>query len=72
MIQGSRRAPMNRRLRGVVLGVASASIGVILAATAAERRTEQALPFIEDDYHRALVEAKERKLPIFVESWTPW
>lgn len=30
------------------------------------------LPFIEDDYPRALREAKEKKLPIFVEVWAPW
>ena len=33
------------------------------------RRT---LPFISDDYARALAEAKARKVPIFVESWAPW
>jgi len=31
-----------------------------------------ALPWIEDDYGRALAEAKSRKLPIFVEAWAPW
>ena len=30
------------------------------------------LPFIEDNYPRALSEARERKLPIFVEVWAPW
>jgi len=30
------------------------------------------LPFIEDDYTRAMAEAKARKVPIFVESWAPW
>ena len=37
------------------------------AATAAE-----ALPFIEDDYGRALAEAKAKKLPLFVDVWAPW
>jgi hypothetical protein len=31
-----------------------------------------ALPWIEDDYGRALSEAKSKKLPIFVEAWAPW
>ncbi len=32
----------------------------------------QVLPWIEDDYTRAVAEARARKLPIFVESWAPW
>jgi hypothetical protein len=30
------------------------------------------LPFIEDDYEKALALAKKEKLPIFVEAWAPW
>ena len=30
------------------------------------------LPWIEDDYTRAIAKAKARKTPIFVESWAPW
>lgn len=30
------------------------------------------LPFIHDDYPRALAEAKQRNVPIFVECWAPW
>ena len=30
------------------------------------------LPFIEDDYGKALAEARARKLPLFVENWAPW
>ena len=30
------------------------------------------LPFIEDDYTRALTEAKSRGLPLFVDTWAPW
>jgi hypothetical protein len=30
------------------------------------------LPFIDDDYPRALVEARQRQLPLFVETWAPW
>jgi hypothetical protein len=33
---------------------------------------QRALPFIEDDYARAVAEAKRRKLPLFVDSWAPW
>jgi hypothetical protein len=30
------------------------------------------LPFIPDDYPRALREARARKVPIFIEAWAPW
>jgi hypothetical protein len=30
------------------------------------------LPFIEDDYARALAEAKSRGVPLFVDTWAPW
>lgn len=30
------------------------------------------LPFIQDNYKQALVQAKQRKQPIFVECWAPW
>lgn len=29
-------------------------------------------PFIEDDYAHALAQARQRKLPLFVEVWAPW
>jgi hypothetical protein len=30
------------------------------------------VPFIEDDFGRALALAKSRKLPVFIEGWAPW
>ena len=44
---------------------------VPMVAVAGEAPKE-ALPFIEDDYGRAVVEAKRSKLPIFVDAWAPW
>ncbi len=38
-------------------------------ATAGSRMV---LPFIQDDYARALAEARARKLPLFIEAWAPW
>ena len=32
----------------------------------------EVLPFIQDDYARALHEARARKVPLFVEAWAPW
>ena len=34
--------------------------------------TTTGLPFINDNYPKALGEAKQRKTPIFVEVWAPW
>jgi hypothetical protein len=42
------------------------------ASTAAKTAAKPVLPFIEDDYPRALAEARAKKLPIFVEAWAPW
>ena len=52
-------------------------IPVVLVAAAAVRGapaspSKSARPWIEDDYGRALAEAKSKKLPIFVEAWAPW
>lgn len=30
------------------------------------------LPWIDDDYSKALAQARARKLPLFIESWAPW
>ena len=30
------------------------------------------LPFIDDDYPRAVAEAKAKNLPLFIEAWAPW
>jgi hypothetical protein len=43
---------------------------ILLAAFALGARAE--LPFIEDDYGKAVARAKTKNLPIFVEAWAPW
>ena len=35
-------------------------------------RAKEVLPFIENDYTKALSEAKRAHKPIFVEAWAPW
>ena len=42
---------------------------LLLAATALPAA---ALPFIENDYARALARAKTNNLPMFVDVWAPW
>jgi len=39
---------------------------------AAIKQHPAALPFIEDNYPKALAVARSRHLPIFVEAWAPW
>lgn len=45
-----------------------------LPALAAQANPESkpVLPFIEDDYTKALAQAKASKKPIFVDVWAPW
>ncbi len=43
---------------------------LVASSTVAAQKT--GLPFIHDDYPKALAEAKESGLPIFVECWAPW
>jgi len=33
---------------------------------------KEALPFIDNDYSKALAEAKKKNVPIFVDAWAPW
>jgi tetratricopeptide (TPR) repeat protein len=45
------------------------ALGVAAAPAPSARET---LPFIHDDYPKAIAEARARKLPLFVETWAPW
>jgi len=42
------------------------------ASPAAAIAPSEGLPFIADDYTQAVALARERKLPLFIESWAPW
>lgn len=52
--------------------VAAAKKPPAKSAKAAASKWEPVVPFIEDDFGRALALAKERKLPVFIEGWAPW
>jgi len=45
-------------------------IAVLLSASVAS--AAETLPFIEDDYAKAVARAKTKNVPIFVEAWAPW
>jgi hypothetical protein len=47
--------------------LATAALLIVLAPA---HRT--VLPFIEDDYPKALAEARQRNVPLFIEAWAPW
>ncbi|HEY2512673.1 MAG TPA: thioredoxin family protein [Polyangiaceae bacterium] len=42
------------------------------AASAPASNVPAELPFVEDDYARALAEAKSSHRPLFVDGWAPW
>jgi len=46
----------------------------VLAAAllAAPASGAEVLPFISDDYPKALAEARARGVPIVVDAWAPW
>lgn len=45
---------------------------LLLALSAPAMAATAGLPFIHDDPGRALAEAKQRNLPLFVEVGAPW
>ena len=45
---------------------------LIAALLAAIALPAMSLPFIENDYSKALSLAKAKNLPIFVDAWAPW
>lgn len=59
---------MNRRFYAALSGIAL----LALTSSSGTTPTKMALPFIENDYPKALAQAKARHVPIFVEAWAPW
>lgn len=47
-------------------------LGVLALISASAIAATSNLPFINDDYPKALAAAKQRNVPIFVEVWAPW
>jgi hypothetical protein len=46
--------------------------GTTAKAPAAAKAPAKVLPFIHDDYARALAEARAKQVPLFVETWAAW
>lgn len=53
-------------------------VAIVLVAASPVRAPSEAsapkqiLPFIDDDYARALAQARHEKRPLFVDAWAPW
>jgi len=43
-----------------------------LALVFAAPASRAVLPWVEDDYSKALAQARAKNVPIFVEAWAPW
>jgi len=54
--------------------LAPSALALLVAAgpLAAADGFDKALPFVADDYAKALSEARAQKLPLFIEAWAPW
>ena len=52
--------------------LAASALTAILATGADAAAGSRVLPFISDDYTKAIAEARARKVPLFIESWAPW
>ena len=50
----------------------AAAVLFIAALAFPASAAESVLPFIKDDYAKAVAEAKAKKVPIFVDAWAPW
>jgi thioredoxin-like negative regulator of GroEL len=51
---------------------AKASSPPLVAPADPPAAAERSIRFVENDYERALAEARARKLPLFIDAWAPW
>jgi len=48
------------------------AILLLTFSSAAFAGTSRGLPFINNNFEKALSEAKQRNVPLFVDVWAPW
>ena len=63
---------MRRQPHLVLALLALAAATGAAGAAPADRGDTRPLPFLSDDYGRALADARARSLPLFIEAWAPW
>lgn len=51
---------------------ALALTGAFAVVSAAPVVSRDVLPWVRDDYGRAVAQARAKNVPIFVEAWAPW
>jgi thioredoxin-like negative regulator of GroEL len=44
----------------------------LLLGSALPALAKEVVPFIENDFSKAVSQAKAKKQPIFVDAWAPW
>ena len=54
------------------LAPAALALGLLAAPASAADGLDKVLPFVTDDYPKALAQARAQKLPLFIEAWAPW
>jgi hypothetical protein len=47
-------------------------IPLFLLAASFPAPAKEVLPFIENDYAKAVAQGKAKNLPVFVDAWAPW
>ena len=52
--------------------VLAGTLAAVAASARASTGPRMVVPFIRDDYAKALSEARARKVPVFIEAWAPW
>jgi hypothetical protein len=57
---------------GIAVAALAASVLAAPAVAAEGGGVDRVLPFVSDDYAKALDQARQQKLPLFIEAWAPW
>lgn len=60
------------RISSAAIFAATLATSGLAPASTAKEATKEVLPFIADDYPKALAAARAEKKPIFLETWAPW
>jgi hypothetical protein len=72
MVRSRVAAPALLLAAALALAAGAASAAPAQPTAPSPEPPKSVLPFIEDDYARALERARQSKLPIFIEAWAPW
>ncbi len=69
----SRMNPIQRLASLLPLAISSVLLAQCGGESTPQRSAAPAtLPFIHDDYTAALTQARNQKVPLFIDTWAPW